>query len=95
MSALRRGLYEVLITEALETHLSGLEDRLAAVRGQLREDAPKVSPAAVEGPGAAGRRGCLPDQPSDALAARSSFKATRVYWARAPASSRLLADHSA
>ena len=36
MSALRRGLYEVLITEALETHLSGLEDRLAAVRGPLR-----------------------------------------------------------
>ena len=36
MSALSRGLYEVLITEALETHLSGLEDRLAAVRGPLR-----------------------------------------------------------
>lgn len=36
MSALRRGLYEVLFTEALETHLSGLEDRLAAVRGPLR-----------------------------------------------------------
>ena len=36
MSALSRGLYDVLITEALETHLSGLEDRLAAVRGPLR-----------------------------------------------------------
>ncbi|EQD54556.1 hypothetical protein B2A_05973, partial [mine drainage metagenome] len=45
MSALSRGLYEVLITEALETHLSGLEDRLAAVRGQLRaaEAADRIS----------------------------------------------------
>ena len=36
MSALTRGLYEVLITEALEAHLGSLEDRLVAVRGQLR-----------------------------------------------------------
>jgi superfamily II DNA or RNA helicase/HKD family nuclease len=45
MSALSRGLYEVLITEALETHLRGLEDRLAAVRGQLRaaEAADRIS----------------------------------------------------
>jgi len=36
MSAPTRGLYEVLITEALETQLGRLEDSLVAVRGQLR-----------------------------------------------------------
>src|SRR6185437_10890384 len=36
MSAPTRGLYEVLITEALEAQLVQLADRLVAVRGQLR-----------------------------------------------------------
>ena len=36
MSAPTRGLYEVLITEALEAQLGQLADRLVAVRGQLR-----------------------------------------------------------
>ena len=36
MSALGRGLYEVLITEALEAQLSSLEDRLVAIREGLR-----------------------------------------------------------
>ena len=36
MSEPTRGLYEVLITEALEAQLGRLEDRLVAVRGQLR-----------------------------------------------------------
>src|SRR5205807_9766830 len=31
-----RGLYEVLITEALEARLVNLEGRLVAIRGQLR-----------------------------------------------------------
>ena len=36
MSALGRGLYEVVITEALEVQLTHLEDRLVAVRAELR-----------------------------------------------------------
>jgi len=36
MSALGRGLYEVVITEALEGELIRLEDRLVAVRAELR-----------------------------------------------------------
>jgi len=36
MSALGRGLYEVVITEALEAQLTRLEDRLVAVRAELR-----------------------------------------------------------
>jgi len=36
MSALDRGLYEVVITEALEAQLTRLEDRLVAVRADLR-----------------------------------------------------------
>src|SRR5437762_3148279 len=36
MSESARGLYEVLITEALEARLGNLEGRLVAIRGQLR-----------------------------------------------------------
>ena len=36
MSESARGLYEVLITEALEARLVNLEGRLVAIRGQLR-----------------------------------------------------------
>lgn len=36
MSALDRGLYEVVITEALEAELSRLAERLVAVRAELR-----------------------------------------------------------
>jgi len=36
MAALDRGLYEVLITEALDAQLSRLGDRLQAIRGDLR-----------------------------------------------------------
>jgi superfamily II DNA or RNA helicase len=36
MSALGRGLYEVVLTEALEAQLTRLEDRLVAVRTELR-----------------------------------------------------------
>lgn len=36
MSALGRGLYEVVITEALEAQLIRLEDRLVGVRAELR-----------------------------------------------------------
>jgi hypothetical protein len=36
MAKLERGLYEVLITEALEAHLQELGDRLQALRSTLR-----------------------------------------------------------
>lgn len=36
MSELSRGLYEILVTEALDAQLGHLEDHLAAVRGPLR-----------------------------------------------------------
>jgi superfamily II DNA or RNA helicase/HKD family nuclease len=45
MTALRRGLYEVLITEALQANLGGIDAALRAVRGTLRapEAADRIS----------------------------------------------------